>query len=269
MKTRAKLQVKEVAALAGVSVRTLHHYDEIGLLVPKGRSSAGYRLYDGSDLLRLQQIMLGRELGMPLEAIRHSLDDPRFDRRAALLTQRKQLEERSAQTVRMIAAVDAALALLDEGEREDADQERGEEKGKEAIMKSMFEGFDPSKHEAEAERRWGNTEAFKVSRERTKSYGPEDWKKLGAEQAAIYADAARAMAAGKSPSSDEAMDIAERHRLSIDRWFYPCSGAMHCGLADLYENDARFAANIDKHGEGLTAFLAAAIRANAERVRAE
>src|SRR5687768_10099157 len=106
-------QVKEVAQIAGVSVRTLHHYDEIGLLVPRGRTDAGYRLYDDDDLLRLQQILIGRELGLALEQIRGSLDDPKFDRKRALLEQRGQLAQRARQTDAMLRAVDAALALLD------------------------------------------------------------------------------------------------------------------------------------------------------------
>jgi DNA-binding transcriptional MerR regulator len=81
--SRRAYQVKQAAELAGVSVRTLHHYDAIGLLVPSGRTEAGYRLYDDDDLLRLQQIQIGRELGLPLEEIRRSLDDPSFDRRQA------------------------------------------------------------------------------------------------------------------------------------------------------------------------------------------
>src|SRR5690606_1513284 len=96
--------------IAGVSVRTLHHYDTLGLLVPTRRSAAGYRLYDDDDLLRLQQILIGRELGLTLEAIRRSLDDPAFDRRRALLEQRKQLERRAEETAEMIRAVDRALA---------------------------------------------------------------------------------------------------------------------------------------------------------------
>ena len=101
--------------------------------------------------------------------------------------------------------------------------------------------------------------------ERTQRYTESDWRELGAEQAAIYNDAAQAQQAGKQPDDDEVMDIAERHRLSIDRWFYPCSAEQHARLADLYEGDPRFSANIDKHGKGLTGFLSAAIRANAQR----
>ena len=254
MKPRRTHQVTEVARMTGVSVRALHHYDEIGLLVPRGRTGAGYRLYDDDDLLRLQQILLGRELGLSLEEIRRSLDDPGFDRRRALLEQKKQLQERANQTEAMIRAVDAALAVLaDEGS------------GDTMEMKDMFDGFDPAKYEAEAKERWGSTEAYKESKKRTSRYGADDWKKLEAEQRAIYADAAAAMKAGKAPGDEEVMDIADRHRLLIDRWFYPCSVAMHCGLAAMYEGDERFAENIDKHGEGLTPFLVAAIRANAER----
>src|SRR5262245_26607042 len=106
-------QVKDVARLTRVSVRTLHHYDAIGLLVPTARTGAGYRLYTDSDLLRLQQILIRRELGLPLEEIRRSLDDPRFDRKAALLDQRERLHERARQAEAMIRAIDVALAELD------------------------------------------------------------------------------------------------------------------------------------------------------------
>ena len=254
MKTQRSYQVSEAAEIARISVRTLHHYDEIGLLVPKMRTGAGYRLYDDDDLLRLQQILIGRELGLSLEEIRRSLDDPSFDRRQALLAQREQLGKRAQQTAAMIRAIDHALALLDR-----------DDEGETMDMKEIFDGFDPAQYEQEAEQRWGDTDAYKESMKRTKRYSPEDWKRYAADQSAVYADAAAAMKAGTPPSDEAAMDIAERHRLLIDRWFYPCSSAMHEGLAALYENDARFAANIDKYGEGLTAFLVEAIRANARR----
>src|SRR5262245_46166947 len=105
--------VSQVSRLARLSVRALHHYDEIGLLTPSARSEAGYRLYSEADLERLQQILFFRELAFPLEEIRKILDDPGFDRRAALLMQRTLLEERAGQTRALIAAVDRALAALD------------------------------------------------------------------------------------------------------------------------------------------------------------
>ena len=132
-------------------------------------------------------------------------------------------------------------------------------------MRALFDGFDPSTHDEEVHDRWGGTDAYLESQRRTKGYTGEDWKRQRAEQTSIYADLAAAMQSGAAPSDDRVMDIAERHRLSIDRWFYPCSLATHRGLADMYENDARFAASIDQHGEGLTTFFAAAIRANAGR----
>ena len=253
MKRRRTYQVSEVAQITGISVRTLHYYDEIRLLVPKERTRAGYRLYDDDDLLRLQQILIGREQGLALEEIRRSLDDPSFDRRRALLAQRQQLEKRAKDTAQMIRAIDAALGILEGRAGEDME------------MKELFDGFEPAQYEAEVKARWGHTDAYKESVKRTTSYTPDDWKQIQTEQGSIYADAFALFQAGLAPDSVEAMDVAERHRLSIDRWFYPCSFAMHSGLADGYEADHRFSENIDKFGSGLTAFLSAAMRANARR----
>jgi len=245
--------VSEVARIAGVSVRALHHYDAIGLLVPKQRTEAGYRVYDEDDLLRLQQILLGRELGLALEDIRRALDDPAFDHRRALLAQRRQLQARARRADEMIRAVDAALAMLGDGSGGSMD------------AKQLFDGFDPAQYEAEVQERWGETEAYRESARRSRRYGKDDWRRIQEEQAAIYADAAAALRAGHAPDAEEAMEVAERHRQSIERWFYPCGPAMHANLADLWEADPRYAKNIDAHGEGLTRFLAAAVRANARR----
>jgi MerR family transcriptional regulator, thiopeptide resistance regulator len=258
MAGRRAYQVKEVAELAGVTIRTLHHYDAIGLLSPSARSAAGYRLYDDDDLLRLQQILIGRELGLSLEAIRRSLDDPHFDRRAALRAQRVELAARAERTQRMLSAIDAALTALNERDTTMTNVD----------IEKIFDGFDPEQYAEEAERRWGDTEAYRVSVQRTKSYGEADWRKIKDEQAAIFSDAAAAQRDGVRADEPRAMDIAERHRLAIDRWFYPCSHRMHRGLADLWQSDRRFADNIDKHGAGLTDYLAAAVRANASRAPA-
>jgi hypothetical protein len=130
-------------------------------------------------------------------------------------------------------------------------------------MERLFEGFNPAQYEEEARQRWGRTAAFAESQRRMRGYAPDDWKAIKAEQASIYADAGAALKAGQPPGGDAAMAIAERHRLSIDRWFYPCSHEMHRGLAAMYESDERFRQSIDAHGEGLASFLAEAIRANA------
>ncbi len=253
----AKYTVSQVAALSGVTVRTLHHYDEIGLLTPRERSRVGYRLYDEADLLRLQQILVGRELGLALEEIRQQLDDPKFDHRAALVRQRAELQRRASETAAMLRAIDAALIQLDEADKRQTNLDR-----KESQMKALFDGFDPEAHADESRQRWGHTDAYQESAKRTKNYGKAEWEQIKVEQAEIYAALAELSAGGVAPDSDAARAAVERHRLSIDRWFYPCSPQMHRNLASLYEQDARFAANIDKYGEGLTTFLVAAIRAN-------
>jgi DNA-binding transcriptional MerR regulator len=255
MPTRRTYQVKEVAQLAGLTVRALHHYDSIGLLVPSSRSTAGYRLYDDDDLLRLQQILIGRELGLPLEAIRRTLDDPGFDRRAALLAQRTELAARAERATDMIRAIDAALTAIEEKHMGKVD------------FKKIFDGFDPEQYEDEVKQRWGDTDAYKISTQRARSYTEADWQRIKAEQGAIYAAAVAARNDGVRPDEPRAMDIAERHRLSFDRWFYPCGPQMHSGLADMWEADRRYADSIDKHGgaAGLTEYLAAAVRANAKR----
>jgi MerR family transcriptional regulator, thiopeptide resistance regulator len=247
-------RVADVARQSGVSIRALHHYDAIGLLVPTGRTEAGYRLYTDADLLRLQQILIGRELGFSLEEIKRSLNDPRFDHRRALVEQRRRLEAKARALGGMLRAVDAALDVVG-----------SDPTGGTMDMKELFNGFDPSAYEAEAKERWGDTDAYRESTRRVKGYTPDDWKRQQAEQAAIYAEAVAAMRRGVDPTSLAGGEIAERHRRSIDTWFYPCSREMHAGLADMYEADDRFRASIDAAGEGLTTFLAAAIRANAER----
>jgi len=246
-------QIRDAARIAGISVRTLHHYDEIGLLVPKLRSAAGYRLYAQEDLLRLQQILIGRELGLTLQEIRRSLDDPAFDLRQALRSQREQLQGRAERTAGMLRAVDAALGILEA-------QSAGDQT---MNTQDLFEGFDPSRYEEEARQRWGHTEGYKESARRTSRYTAEDWARCKAEGERNYHDAAAAMLSGTPPEEASVRAIAERHRLHIDRWFYPCSKAMHCRLAEMYEMDSRFTESIDRYGKGLTPFLSAAIRANA------
>ena len=254
MKGNRTYKIADVARIAGVTVRTLHHYDQLGLLKPTERSLNGYRLYNDESLLRLQQILVERALGLSLEEIRRSLDDPAFDRRATLLRQRRLLREQAHDIAGMMRGIDNALDYL---EQEETNMD----------MKELFNGFDPAEYEDEAKTRWGDGDAFKESARRTKRYTAEDWKALAEEQDEIYRDALAVIQAGGSPEDPEALKIAERHRQSIDRWFYPCSHAMHAGLADLFEADARFAANIDKHGDGLTKFLTEAIRANAQNKR--
>jgi DNA-binding transcriptional MerR regulator len=261
MANRRTYLVKEVAALSGVTVRALHHYDELGLLTPKARSASGYRLYSDDDLLRLQQILIGRELGLSLEAIRRSLDDPGFDRRAALVAQRAELAARATRAEGMIRAIDAALAAL-----EVADDDKETSVINKVDYKKIFDGFDHEQYEDEVKQRWGGTDAYKQAEKRWKSYTEADLLRMKEELAALGAEVVALRKAGVAPEDSQAMDLAERYRLSSERWFYPTSHKMHASIADMWETDTRYAVNMDKQGgEGFTKYLAAAIRANAAR----
>lgn len=248
------LKVSEVARLAGVSVRTLHHYDEIGLVRPSARSESGYRLYAAAELERLQQVLFFRELDFPLEEIQRILGDPDFDVDAALRMQRRLLGERAIRMKALIAAVDAALLSREKGTMMTS-EERFE----------VFGSFDPEKYEAQAQERWGDSAAFQESARRTKTYKKEDWLAIKAEATAIFSELAQLAAAGQTASCRQAKDLAERHRQHIGKWFYPCSRTMHRSLGELYVNDARFANNIDRFGAGLAEYARDAWRANADR----
>ena len=242
-----------LARLTGVTVRTLHHYDSIGLLQPSRRSAKGYRLYGHDDLLRLQQILIRRELGMSLEQIRRALDEPGFDLRTTLIEQRTQLEARRERADQCFGSIDAALAAIDQPTREETTMD----------FRNMFDGFDPKDHEQEAKERWGGTDAHAESARRTKSYGPEQWQQIKSEADAINREFARLFTSGAPADGDEARRSPSNTRLHIDRWFYPCAHQMHVGLGQMYVADERFAANYEKYAAGLTPYIAAAIEANA------
>jgi MerR family transcriptional regulator, thiopeptide resistance regulator len=247
-------RIGEVAKLAHVSVRTLHHYDAVGLLRPSGRSEAGYRLYTAEDLERLQTVLLYKELGFGLGEIRDLLAEPGFDRREALRAQRAQLVRRSGRIDAMLALIDKTLAAMDEG----IPMERN-------YLFEVFGDFDPAEHEAEAEERWGDTEAYKESARRTRRYTKDDWTRFKAESEAVNQAIAALMDDGVAADDPRAMDAVERHRLLIDTWFYPCSREMHEGLGRLYVADHRFTATYEKIHPGMAAYVRDATAANARR----
>jgi DNA-binding transcriptional MerR regulator len=237
--------VGEVAELAGVTVRTLHHYDELGLLSPSGRSEAGYRLYSYDDLARLREILLWRTLGFSLSEIAALLDDPGHDRLAALERQRHLIETEIERLGTLAAAVDAAIAAHMNGTRlEEA---------------KMFEGFDPGEYEEEARERWGHTEAYQESARRTAAYGEAEWNEIRAEAESITRELVALMRAGQPADGPQVRALAERHRAHISRWFYPCSPQMHRGLAEMYVADDRFARVYEREAAGLAAYFRDAI----------
>jgi len=242
--------VGELSRLTGVTVRALHHYDEIGLVKPSQRSAAGYRLYGDHDVLRLQQVLVFRELGVPLDQIATTLDRE-TDREALLRKHREGLVEKRARLDAMLEAVDAALWALEKG------------KPMQPIdVKKMFEGFKQEDYEDEVRERWGNTESYKESQRRTKQYGKQEWEAIRTESEAIYRRIAELMQQGIAPGDPAVQAAVEDHRLHIGRWFYPCSKEMHQGLGKMYVADPRFTANLDKVAPGFARFLHDAIAAS-------
>ena len=248
------MTVSQVARLTGVSIRTLHYYDEVGLLRPSGRSEAGYRLYAPADLNRLQQVLFFRELGFSLEEILRIVSEPGFDVGAALRTQRQLLTEKAVRLQALLTAVDQAIARVERGDPMETQD-----------VKEMFKDFRPQEYAAEVEQRWGDTEAYRESKRRTAGYTQRDFAAIKAESEALLGQLAALLEAGAAPTSPAAMDAAEGHRQHIERWFYRCPKSLHRGLGELYVNDPRFTANIDRVRSGLAAYACAAFRANAER----
>ncbi|MFI9611459.1 MerR family transcriptional regulator [Streptomyces sp. NPDC052023] len=246
--------VGQVAGYAGVTVRTLHHYDEIGLLAPSERSHAGHRRYSDADLDRLQQILFYRELGFPLDEVAALLDDPAADPRAHLRRQHELLTARIEKLQKMAAAVEHAMEARNMGINLTPEEKF-----------EVFGDHDPDQYEDEVRERWGNTDAYRQSRERTASYTKEDWKRVNEEFGAIHLRMAELMAAGTPADSEAAMDTAEEHRLFITRSYYDCSHEMHGCLGEMYVSDPRFTATYDKIRPGLAVYLRDAIKANAAR----
>ncbi|NYF57129.1 MerR family transcriptional regulator [Micromonospora purpureochromogenes] len=244
--------VGQVAKAARVTVRTLHHYDEIGLLSPSGRTAAGYRRYDDADLERLQHIRFYRELGFPLEEIAAILDDPTADPAAHLRRQHELLSGRIGKLQEMVTAIELAM----EARRMNINltpEERFE----------VFGDFDPDAHAEEAEQRWGGTDAYQESNRRVARYSKEDWLRNKAENEDWGRRFVEVMASGAAADSPEAMALAEEHRQLIGRWFYDCSYEIHTGLADMYMADPRFTAHYEAIAPGMAAYLHEAIHANA------
>ena len=248
------MNVGEVAALAGVTVRTLHHYDRIGLLSPSGRTGAGYRQYSPADLDRLHQVLLYRELGFPLEEVATLLDDPAADPEAHLRRQHALLRDRLDRTSAMVAAVEKEMEARAMGIAL-TPEERFE----------VFGEHDPAQYDAEVEERWGDTDAYAQSKRKTAAYSKEDWLAIKAEQEEIGNRFVRVMQSGAAPDSEEAMDVAEAHRQSISRWFYDCSPEMHAGLGRMYVEDERFTAHYEDVAPGLAQYVSTAVQANAAR----
>jgi len=259
METRLKVRtVRQLATLAGVSVRTLHHYDQIKLLKPSARTEAGYRLYGEADLLRLQQILFYRELDFPLAEIQAILDRPGFDQVEALRNHRRMLGERAERMAHLLRTVDRTIAKLT---GEDTMPVTDEE---------LYEGFSPKEreeykgYEAEARDRWGAMAA--ESQHRVRQMSKAQWQTVKQEGDAVTRLMAELM--GRPVSAPEVQAAMARQHAWIEN-FYPCSAQVFRGLGQMYVDDPRFTANYDKYRPGLAVFMRDAMAYYAEHSLAD
>lgn len=233
--------VKQVSQVSGVSVRTLHHYDAIGLLKPTKVTEAGYRLYDDTALERLQSILLFRQLQFPLKEIRRILDTPGFDREQALKDQIHLLELQREHLEQLLSAA----------------REMQKNGGK--IM--SFSVFDKKKQEefaAEAKKRWGNTEAFRESQEKTAGKTDSQLQQYGSELMAFFSRLGEVKNA--APSDPVPQTIVAELQQFITEHYYRCTKQILMGLGQMYAADERFQENIDAAGgAGTAAFASEAI----------
>lgn len=248
-------QIGEVAKLAKTSVRTLHHYDAIGLLTPSLRSDAGYRFYSDGDLQKLQLIRFYRTLEFSLADIGKMLSAPDYNRESVLLQQRELLRARAGELAEALALIEQTLAELNGN--------------KELTMsnQAMFEVFPELDEnlQKEAGERWGHTDKWKQSAARASRYTKADWQRMKDEIVAQQKEAERVFMAGNAPESPEAMQVAEAARLMISKWHYDCSREFHVNLTAMTSGDPRFVANIDRDCPGLAAWMHLAAKANAAR----
>ncbi|WP_322869563.1 MerR family transcriptional regulator [Streptomyces goshikiensis] len=250
--------VGQVSAFAGVTVRTLHHYDRTGLLSPGGRSRAGYRHYEDVDLARLQQILFYRELGFPLDEIAEILADPQANALEHLRTRQRQLADGITRLQQLAEVAERTIEVQQTGVPL-TPEERFEVFGEIA--------FDLS-YATDAQLKWRDSKGHREAMARASAHTKEDWRRLMAEAAAWRAELPAGHDDGEPADGERVMDIAEEHRLHVSRWFTPCPPEMQRRIADDFASDPRAFALVvppSQQRPGLAAYLAKAVHANASR----
>lgn len=246
--------VKEVARMAGVSVRTLHFYDEIGLLAPASHGENGYRYYGKEELLKLQQILFHRELGFPLERIREILTSPGFDRLEALRAHRAALAKDERRLRDLIVTIDKTIDSL---ERKTAMKE-----------KDLYRGLDPKKQEAyerELVARYGDGARANIeeSKRRMKGWSKDDHDRIGAKGDGVLRELVRELEAGAAPETPGVQAIIARHYAWVCHYWTPARES-YIGLGRLYADHADFRKFYEPYHPALADFLAAAMKVYAE-----
>ena len=237
---KMKMQIKDFAEFTGVSVRTLHYYDEIGLLKPAyADEHNGYRFYDEDSLLRMQEILFYRELDFPLKSIIEILSSPDYNKEKALAEQKKLLILKKERLEKLISAIDGAS----EGRN---------------IMKA-FDNSEFEKYKDEVKEKWGKTQAYSEYTEKSKSYTKDSYSSMAEAMDAILSEFAAAMKSGYCADSAETQGLVGKLQSHITENYYTCTKEILTGLGQMYVFDERFRRNIDKHSEGTAEYISEAI----------
>lgn len=245
------LTVGAVASRVGVTVRTLHHWDAIGLVRPSKRTTGGYRLYSAADVARVHRVLVYRELGLPLDTIGELLDAPASDATVSLGRQRAQLLDRISRLRGMVDAVDRLIKAANTGLLLSAEEQ----------VAIFGQHWQPS-WVSDAHERWGDTAQWAQYAERVAGMTPDDWKRIAESTTTLVADLAAGKRNGVTPGGAQANALAERHRASLCVYFH-CTHAMHACLGRMYASDPGFAAYYEAIEPGLADWRRDVIHANA------
>ena len=238
------MRISEVAKLTGITVRTLHYYDEIGLLKPSEITEAGYRLYSREDLEILQQILFFRELDYPLSQIKEIMNNPNYDKEEALKKQKELLIQQRQRIEGLIKLIEKRI----EGDNNMS--------FKEFDMNEIEE--NKKKYAKEVKERWGTSKAYEESEKKTSSYNKEKWGDINQETSEIFKGFAELR--NSDPGSEEVQELVRRWQKYITDNFYTCTNEILSGLGLMYVEDERFKENLDKNGEGTAKLMAEAIK---------
>ena len=237
------MTVGEVSRLLGVSVRTLHYWDETGLAHPSQRSDAGYRLYSETDIMRIQQVLVYRQTGMSLADIKMVLDEPDTDAMTHLRRQRELVQGQISQLQQMLRSIDMVI-----------DIQQSEARISVAEMAAIWgTDWDPVYTE-EANAKWGDTPEWAESYQRKARMSRADWEQAHEETVALETSLVEAMRSGVEPGSCEANALARWHRKDFNRWF-EVSTSKQVMIARSYVANERYARYYDKRAPGLAAWL--------------
>ena len=250
MNNKKTYTIKQIADMAGVTTRTIRYYDEIDLLKPVEVRSNGYRYYDRSSLLKLQQIMFFRELDLPLEDIREIVNRQDFDMLDALKKHHLSLETQQQRLKRLLHTLDQTIDSLT------SSTEISEEE--------YFKGFDQSEYEEEVRARWGKTSYFAESQQKWASYSPQQQEELKNRGAQLINDMVGSDPNAK-PEDEHIQQAIGDYFEYLNRYFYTCDLDFFRSLADMWVADPRFAANYDRVRPGGAAFVREAVYCYCDR----